>query len=69
VTLEIDAVAEDRRAFVEIGKGREKSAVPAGQPRAVIEVSMLKGDATLQAWIEGKARVGVKSVEIVPSGN
>ena len=64
VTLEFDAAAEARQAFVDAGKSKDKVAVPAGQSRAVIEVPMFKGDATLEAWVEGKARMGVKYVAV-----
>jgi arylsulfatase/arylsulfatase A len=64
VTLDFDVAAEDRQAFVDTGKIKDKVAVPAGRSRAVIEMPMFKGDATLEAWVEGKARVGVKYVAV-----
>jgi arylsulfatase A-like enzyme len=69
VTLEFDAAAGDRRAFAGNGKAKEKIDVPAGRTRAVVEMPMSKGDATLEAWVEGKARVGVKYVEIERIGD
>jgi len=64
VTLDFDAAAEDRRAFVDNGKVKDRVAVPDGQTRAAVEVPMFKGDMTLEAWVEGKARVGVRYVEV-----
>ena len=64
VTLHFDATAEERRAIVDNGKVKDRIDVPAGQTRASVEVPMFKGDATLEAWVEGKAWVGVKYVEI-----
>jgi hypothetical protein len=67
--LDFDSAAEDRRAFADNGKVKDKIDVPAGQSRASVEMPMSKGDATLEAWVEGKARVGVKYVEIERIGD
>jgi arylsulfatase/arylsulfatase A len=69
VTLDFAAVAEDRRAFADNGKVKDKVDVPAGRARATVEMPMSKGDATLEAWVEGKARAGVKYVEIERIGD
>ena len=69
VTLDFDAAPDARQAFVDTGKIKDKVAVPAGQARAVIELPLFKGDATLGAWVEGKARVGVKYVAVERVGD
>jgi arylsulfatase A-like enzyme len=63
VTLDFDTATEDRRALVDNGKVRDKVDVPAGRTRAVIEMPMFKGATKLEAWIEGKDRIGAKFVE------
>jgi arylsulfatase A-like enzyme len=69
LTLDSDTATEDRRAFLDNGKVRDKVDVPAGQWRAVIEVPMFKGEAKLEAWVEGKERVGMKFVEVERIGD
>jgi hypothetical protein len=60
VTLDFDSAKEHRRAFVDNGKVKDKLDVPPGQSRAVVDVPMFKGDAKLEAWVEGTGRVGVR---------
>ena len=69
VTLDFETATEDRRAFVEIGKIKDKVDVPPGQARAVIDVPMLKCVAKLEAWVEGKGRVGVTYVTVERIGD
>jgi arylsulfatase/arylsulfatase A len=69
LTLVFEAAAEARRAFVENGKARNQVDVPAGQTGAAIEVPMVKGEAKLEAWVEGTERTGAKFVEVERVGD
>jgi hypothetical protein len=54
---------------VDNGKVRDKVDVPAGWTRAVIVMPMVKGEAKLEAWMEGEERIGAKFVEVERIGD
>ena len=64
VTLEVEATPSDRRAVVVTGRTTSRADVPGGRSRVVIRVPVEKGEAKLEAWVEGTAHVGVKSAEV-----
>ena len=69
VTLDFDPAKEGRRAQVDVGKTKEKIDVPPGQSRTVFDVPIPKGEATLAAWVEGKARAGVRYAQLERVGD
>ena len=69
VTLDFEAAKEDCRAAVILGRTTSRADVRAGRSRVVVQVPTDKGEANLEAWVEGKERVGVKFAEVERFGD
>lgn len=65
VALDFEPATEARTAVVQVAGVVGKAEVPAGRGRVVFEgLELPKGDAKLEAWVEGTKRAGVRYAEV-----
>lgn len=61
ITLDFDAAKDARKASVKIGDASATSDIASGTTRVEFEsLTLTKGDVTVEAWLEGDKRIGVK---------
>ncbi len=65
VSVDFDPTNESRSAHVKIGKAGGQLDVPENKSRVVFEsLTLTKGDAMIEAWLQGTKRLGVKYVQV-----
>lgn len=70
IALDFAGANEARTTHFQIGQARGKVELARGKTRAILErISIDKGEAKLEAWIEGSKRTGVNFVEVERTGD
>jgi arylsulfatase/arylsulfatase A len=70
VQVDFDPAAADRSVHIKIGNATAKLDAAKNKDRVVFDrVALTKGDAKVEAWLEGPKRVGAKFVEVERIGD